>query len=146
MGLYRISAGDNRTFQHKQNFESSKFDLNGLNCIIVNENDHVSIKFFIEKDYQNFDSLCKQRTGHPFADLANKFPQKLGLRDTDAEVKAAKKQLCRNAPNSVVHPCKRVYCWQLTPLISASVKWTRLENPNALSHRNLLVPKRKDFL
>ena len=58
---------------------------------IVNENDHVSMKSFIEKDYQNFDSLCKQRTGQPFADLANKFPQKLGLRDTDAEVKAAKK-------------------------------------------------------
>ena len=57
---------------------------------IVNENDHVSMKSFIEKDYQNFDSLCKQRTG-TFADLANRFPQKLGLRDTDAEVKAAKK-------------------------------------------------------
>ena len=52
------------------------------------------MKSFIQKDYQNFDSLCKQRTGQPFADLANKFPQKLGLylsRDTDAEVKAAKK-------------------------------------------------------
>ena len=48
------------------------------------------MKSFIEKDYQNFDSLCKQRTGQPFADLANKFPQKLGLRDTDAEVKVAK--------------------------------------------------------
>ena len=58
---------------------------------IVHENDHVSMKSFIEKDYQNFDSLCKQRTGQPFADLANKFPQKLGLRDTDAEVKAANK-------------------------------------------------------
>ena len=35
MGLYRISAGDNRTFRHKQNFESSEFDLNGLNCIYI---------------------------------------------------------------------------------------------------------------
>ena len=49
------------------------------------------MKSFIEKDYQNFDGLCKQRTGQPFADLVNEFPQKLGLRDTDAEVKAAKK-------------------------------------------------------
>ena len=32
-----------------------------------------------------------------FADLTNKFPQKLGLRDTDAEVKAAKKQLYRSS-------------------------------------------------
>ena len=57
---------------------------------IVHENDHVTMKSFIEKDYQDFNSLCKQRTGQPFADLVNKFPQKLGLRDTDAEVKAAK--------------------------------------------------------
>ena len=47
------------------------------------------MKSSIEKDYQNFHSLCKQRTGQPFADLANKFPQKLGLRDSDAEVKSA---------------------------------------------------------
>ena len=58
---------------------------------IVHENDHVTMKSFIEKDYQDFNSLCKQRTGQPFADLVNKFPQKLGLRDTDTEVKAAKK-------------------------------------------------------
>ena len=50
---------------------------------IVNENDQVSMKSFIEKDYQNFDSLCKQRTGQPFADLANEFPQKLGLRQKE---------------------------------------------------------------
>ena len=58
---------------------------------IVHENDHVTMKSFIEKDYRDFNSLCKQRTGQPFADLVNTFPQKLGLRDTDAEVKAAKK-------------------------------------------------------
>ena len=57
----------------------------------VHENDHVTMKSFIEKDYQDFKSLCKQRTGQPFADLVNKFPQKLGLRDTDTEVKAVKK-------------------------------------------------------
>ena len=54
----------------------------------VHENDQVTMKSFIEKDYQDFNSLCKQRTGQPFADLVNKFPQKL---NTDAEVKAAKK-------------------------------------------------------
>ena len=34
MDLYRISAGDNKTFRHKQNFETSEFDLSGLNCIL----------------------------------------------------------------------------------------------------------------
>ena len=58
---------------------------------IVNENDHVSMISLIEEDYQDFNSLCKQQTGQPFADLANKLPQKLGLSDTDAEVEAAKK-------------------------------------------------------
>ena len=58
---------------------------------IVHENDHATMKSFIEKDYQDFNSLCKQRTGQRFADLVNKFPQKLGLRDSDAEVKAANK-------------------------------------------------------
>ena len=104
------------------------------------------MKSFVEKDHQDFDSLCKQRTGQPLADLANKFPQKLGLRDIDAEVKAAKKQLCRDAPNSVVHPCKRVHCWQLTPMISASVKWTRLEIPMLIktvikSFKQIFVPR-----
>ena len=49
------------------------------------------MKAFIEKGYQDFDSLCKQRTGQPFADLPNTFPQKLGHIYTDAEVEAAKK-------------------------------------------------------
>ena len=113
---------------------------------IVNENDHVSMKSFIEKDYQNFDSLCKQRTGHPFADLANKFPQKLGLRDTDAEVKAAKKatlQECTKQCSASLQKSSLLAAY--THDISLS-KMDKIRNPNALSHRNLLVPKRKDFL
>ena len=74
---------------------------------IVNENiSHVSMKSFIEKDYQNFDSLCKQRIGQPFADLVNKFPKKLVLRDTDAEVKAARKatlQECTKQCSASLH-------------------------------------------
>ena len=101
---------------------------------IVHENDNVTMKSFIEKDYQDFNSLCKQRTGQPFADLVNKFPQKLGLGDTDAEVKAAKKETLQECTKQCSESCKRLHCWQLTPMISASVKWTRVENLNDLSH------------
>ena len=35
MDLYRISVGDNGTVRYKQNFESSKFDLDGLHRIYI---------------------------------------------------------------------------------------------------------------
>ena len=114
---------------------------------IVNENDHVSMKSFIEKDYQDFDSLCKQRTGQPMADWLNKFPQKLGLRDTDAEVKAPKiatLQECTKQCSASLQKSSLLAAY-IHVHISIS-KIDKIENPNNLSHRNLLVPKRKDFL
>ena len=36
MDLYGISAGDNRTAQYKQNFESSELDVSGLHCSMHN--------------------------------------------------------------------------------------------------------------
>ena len=53
----------------------------------------VSAKSFIENDYKAFNNLCEQKTGQPFADLANKYPQRLGLRDTDAELKSTEKSV-----------------------------------------------------
>ena len=46
----------------------------------------VSVKSFIENEYPKFDSPCKQTVGHPFSVLADRHPEKLGLRDTNSEV------------------------------------------------------------
>ena len=54
-----------------------------------NHSESVSEKSFIENEYPKFDSLCKQAVGQPFSVLANRHPNKLGLRDTDSEVQKA---------------------------------------------------------
>ena len=48
-----------------------------------------SEKSFIENEYPKFDSLCKQTVGQPFSVLANRHPDKLGLRNTNSEVQKA---------------------------------------------------------
>ena len=55
--------------------------------------ENVSVKSFIENDYKAFNKLCEQKTGQPFSDLANKYPQRLGLRDTDAELRSTQKSV-----------------------------------------------------
>ena len=49
----------------------------------------VSVKSFIENEYPKFDSLCKQAVGQPFSVLADRYPIKLGLKDTNSEVQKA---------------------------------------------------------
>ena len=45
--------------------------------------EYASEKSFIENEYPKFDSLCKQTVGQPFSVLANRQPDKLGLRNTN---------------------------------------------------------------
>ena len=48
-----------------------------------------SEKSFIKNEYPKFDSLCKQTVGQLFSVLANRHPDKLGLRNTKSEVQKA---------------------------------------------------------
>ena len=56
----------------------------------------VSVKSFIENKYPKFDSLCKQTVGQPISVLADRHPEKLGLRDINSEVlKAIRDTKCK---------------------------------------------------
>ena len=65
----------------------------------------VSVKSFIENEYPKFDSLCKQTVGQPLSVLADKHPEKLGLRDTNSEEQKAirdTKRKCTAECNSLL--------------------------------------------
>ena len=49
MDLHRTSAGDNETGRYKQNFDSSEFNLNGLNCKYIH--DYRLLQHSVCRDY-----------------------------------------------------------------------------------------------
>ena len=64
--------------------EQKSFPLKPV--FMIEKDDRTSVKSFIENEFQDFNRLCRQRTGQAFENLANRYPHELGLRDTDAEV------------------------------------------------------------